>query len=167
VVGLRANDLRIEDDKMTYRARLKGGKARWKELPLPVWRAIRRYLALAGREPTGTDPVFTATTDSGKYLRDYYGAPEPNGPQPLTGEAVAQALKRYAEAAGLDPAAVTLHSLRHLGAELYHNASGDLRDTQAFLDHQRSDTTAIYLQQLTGEEHRHWQAMVNALGVGG
>ena len=57
--------------------------------------------------------------------------------------------------------------MRHLGAERYHNASGDLRDTQALLDHQRSATTAIYLQQLTGKEHRHWQAMVNALGVKG
>ena len=78
---------------------------------------------------------------------------------------MAQALKRQAQAAGRDLDAVVVRSLRHLGAELYDNASGDLRDTQAFLDHQRSDTTAIYLQQLTGEEHRHWQAMVNALEV--
>ncbi len=140
VVGLRANDLRIEDEEMTYRARLKDGTTKWKELPPPVWRAIRRYLDLAGRDPTGTDPIFIATTDSGKYLRDYYGAPEPDSPQPLTGAAVAQALKRYAAAAGLDPEAVTLDSLRHVGAGLYHEASG--------------------------EEHRHWQAMVNALGVG-
>ncbi len=89
VVGLRARDLRIEDDRVTYRARLKGGARKWKELPPPVWGAIRRYLDLADREPKGDDPIFTATVDGGKYLRDYYGAPEPNGPQPLTGEAVA------------------------------------------------------------------------------
>ncbi len=167
VVGLRARDLRIEDGRVTYRARLKGGTRKWKELPPPVWAAIQRYLGLAGRDPRGDDPVFTATVDGGKYLREYYGTPQPEGPTPLTGEAVAQALNRHAEAAGVDPDAVTLHSLRHLGAELYHEASGDLRETQAFLDHQRSDTTAIYLKQLTGEDHRHWQAMANALGVSG
>lgn len=44
---------------------------------------------------------------------------------------------------------------------------GDLWETQAFLDHQRSDATVIYLQQLMGEEHRHWQAIVNTLGLEG
>lgn len=165
VVGLRAHDLRIEGDRVTYRARLKGGARKWKELPPPVWKAIRRYLNLAGRKPTGEDPIFTATTDAGKYLRNYYDTPQPEGATPLTGEAVAQALNRHAEAAGVDADAVTLHSLRHLGAELYHEASGDIRETQAFLDHQSSDTTAIYLEQLTGEKHRHWQAMANALRV--
>jgi site-specific recombinase XerD len=120
---------------------------------------------VAGRDPHGRDPIFTATTDAGQYLREYYNAPEPEGEEPLTGAAVAQALKRYADAAGLDPDAVTVHSLRHLGAELYHKASGDLRETQRFLDHARLDTTSIYLEQLTGEEHRHWQAMANTLGV--
>ncbi len=86
----------------------------------PVWRAIRHYVDLARRNPTREDPVFTVTTDAGKYLRDYYGTPQPEGSEPLTGEAVSQALKRYAAAAGMDPDAATVHSLRHLGAELYH-----------------------------------------------
>jgi hypothetical protein len=34
-----------------------------------------------------------------------------------------------------------------------------------FLDHAHLDTTQIYLEQLTGEEHRYWQAMVNRLGL--
>jgi integrase len=113
----------------------------------------------------GDAPIFTATTDAGQYLRDYYGAPEPQDQEPLTGEAVAQALKRYAAEAGMDTDAVTLHSLRHLGAELYYAASGDVRETQLFLDHKRLDTTSIYLEQLTGQEHKHWQAMANKLGL--
>jgi len=116
-------------------------------------------------EPTGDDPIFTATTDAGRYLRVYYGTPQPEGPEPLTGAAVAQALKRYAAAAGLDPDVVTLRSLRYLGAELWYEASGDLRQTQMFLDHGRLDTTSITMKQLSGEEHRYWEAMVNALGV--
>jgi site-specific recombinase XerD len=113
----------------------------------------------------GDEPLFTATADAGQYLRDYYGAPEAEGDQPLTGEAVAQALKRYAAKAGVDPDSITIHSLRHLGAELYYAASGDVHETQRFLDHARLETTSIYLQRLTGEDHRHWQAMANKLGV--
>jgi len=95
VVGLRARDLWIEPDKVIYRARVKRGETKWKELPPPAWKAIRRYLDLDGREPTGDDPIFTATTDAGQCLRDYYGTPKPERLEPLTGEAVAQALKRY------------------------------------------------------------------------
>ena len=91
--------------------------------------------------------------------------PTPQAPAPLTAEAVAQALKRRAEASGVEPDAVTVHSLRHLGAELYHEASGGLRETQRFRDHARLETTSIYMEQLTGEEHPHWQAMANKLGV--
>ena len=165
VVNLRGRDLRLDGQKVVYRVRLKGGRVKWKELPPPVWEAITRYLDLAGRKLTDAAPVFTATVDAGDHLREYYGAPTPDGETPLTGEAVAQALKRYARQAGLDPEAVTLHSLRHLGAELYHEASGDVRQTQMFLDHAHLDTTQIYLEQLTGEEHRYWQAMANKLGI--
>jgi integrase/recombinase XerD len=165
VVNLRGGDLRLDGQKVVYRVRLKGGRVKWKELPPPVWEAIRHYLDLAGRTLVRDAPVFTATVDAGDHLREYYGAPEPDGETPLTGEAVAQALKRYAAKAGLDPGAVTVHSLRHLGAELYQEASGDVRQTQMFLDHSHLDTTQIYLEQLTGEEHRHWQAMANKLGV--
>lgn len=165
VVRLRGRDLRIEPARVTYRTRLKGGKTAWKELPPPVWQAIQHYLDIAGRELTADEPLFTATTDAGQYLRDYYGAPEPVGDEPLTGEAVAQALKRYAAEAGVDPDRITIHSLRHLGAELYYAASGDVHETQRFLDHARLETTSIYLQQLTGEDHRHWQAMANRLGI--
>jgi site-specific recombinase XerD len=78
---------------------------------------------------------------------------------------VSQALKRYADRAGLDPDSISLYSLRHLGAELFQRANGDVRQTQLFLDHAHLNTTQIYLEQLTGEEHRHWQAMANRLGL--
>ena len=51
------------------------------------------------------------------------------------------------------------------GADLFQQASGDIRQIQMFLDHAHLNTTQIYLEQLTGEEHRHWQAMANRLGV--
>lgn len=165
VANLRGGDLRLDGQKVVYRVRLKGGKVKWKELPPPVWEAIRRYLELTGRVLTDDTPVFTATVENGQYLRRFYGKGEADGGcnKPLTGEAIAQALKRYARRAGIDPAAVSVHSLRHLGAELFYQASGDVRQTQLFLDHAQLNTTQIYLEQLGGDEHRCWQAMLNRL----
>ncbi|MGH2536187.1 MAG: tyrosine-type recombinase/integrase [Candidatus Promineifilaceae bacterium] len=163
VVELRGRDLRVEKERASYRARLKGSRMRWKELPPPVWLAIQHYLEVAGRVLEDGSPVFTATVGNGEYLRAYRRTAKPEGEQPITGAAMSPALKRYARRAGLDPGAVSLHSLRHLGAELYQQASGDIQQTQHFLDHAHLNTTQIYLSQLTGEEHRHWQAMLNRL----
>jgi len=167
VLRLRGRDLRVDAGRVAYRVRLKRGAVKWKELPPPVWEAIKGYLDVAGRTLQDNSPLFTATVDNGRYLRRHYNAPPlQEEEQPITGEAIAQALARYARRAGLDPQAVTLHSLRHLGAELYNDASGgDVRQTQLFLDHAHLNTTQIYLTQLTGEKHKHWQAMANALQV--
>jgi integrase/recombinase XerD len=166
VVDLHGRDLRVEGNKVSYRVRLKGGRVKWKEMPPPVWDAIRHYLYVAGRALTDEAPVFVASVDNGDYLREYYGAAEEgegDAELPITGAAMSQALKRYARRAGLDPNRISLHSLRHLGAELFQGASKDIQQTQQFLDHAQLNTTQIYLTQLTGEEHRHWQAMTNEL----
>ena len=163
VVALRGRGIRVEGGKVTYRVKLKGGKTKWKELPPPVWQALTHYLYIAGRQLEDDAPVFVATVDNGDYLRQYYGKEEPEEERPVTGHALNKALKCYARRAGLDPKQISLHSLRHLGAELFQQASKDIQQTQAFLDHAHLNTTQIYLTQLTGEEHRHWQAMANEL----
>jgi integrase len=151
---------------VTYRARLKGGKTKWKELPPPEWTAILQYLHVSRRQLEDETPVFTATVNNGEYLRRYYSVPSPSQLRPISGHAINQALKRYCKRAGLNPANISLHSLRHLGAELFQQASGDVVQTQKFLDHAHLNTTQVYLTQLSGEDHQHWQAMVNKLGVG-
>ncbi len=108
-------------------------------------------------------PLFVATVDNGKYLQRLYGKNADLDEQPITGEALWQSLKRYARKAEIDPKMITTHSLRHLGAELFLEASNDIHETQAFLDHTHLNTTQIYLAQLTGESHKHWQAMSNRL----
>ena len=133
-----------------------------------MWEAIQHYLTLAGRPwPMDDDePLFVATVSNGSFLRQFHGKAEPSFATPLTGEACEQSLKRYAKAAGIDPAEVSLHSLRHLGAELFNDANGgDVAETQKFLDHSNLNTTQIYLTQLKGEEHKHWQAMADELGL--
>lgn len=165
VINITAEDLRKEGETILYRARLKGGDKKWKQLPPPVADAIKNYMNVAGRDPHGDDPIFIAHTDRAKYLLRHQGK-DPKGAReekPISGEAVSQALKRYARQAGIDPDRVSLHSLRHLGAEVYYKQSGDIKETQDFLDHAKSETTDLYLQQLTGEEHRHWKGMFDEL----
>ena len=166
VVQLYGRDIRRQGVKVQYHVRLKGGKSKWKEMPPPVWQAIRHYLGVAQRILRPDEPLFVATVDNGDYLRDYFQVERPTDLQPLTGSAVGQALKRYVRRAGLDPHAFSIHSLRHLGAELFNQASGDVVETQQFLDHAHLNTTQIYLSQLQGNEHKHWEEMLRQLMEG-
>jgi integrase/recombinase XerD len=159
VVSLNGRDIRVDDKKVTYKVRLKGGKSKWKEMPPPVWQAIQYYLYSTSRKLEDDKPVFVATE---KYRKRTDPLKET---KPLRGSTLFKAIKRYARKAGLDPKKVSLHSLRHLGAELFLNASEDLHETQLFLDHAHLNTTQIYLSQLKGEEHNHWQEMANKLRV--
>lgn len=150
VLALRGGDIRVDNQKVVYRVRLKGGAEKWKELPAPVWRAYRVYLDLAGRQLEDDTPLFVASRGRRRT--------------PLTAQAALNALRYYAERAGLDPRALTLHSLRHLGAELFYEASKDVRQTQMFLDHAYLNTTQIYLQNLADQDHHHWQQMCRQIG---
>lgn len=162
VTQLTWGDLRFNPERgPQYRVVVKGGKQEWRDLTPPVWEAMQDYLDASGRELDDDSPMFVATTDKGKYLPHYEY--EDHKQQALSGASIYKALKHYAEKAGVNPDRVTLHSLRHLGAMYYHNAHGDLAKTQRFLGHARSDNTSLYLQQLTGERHDHWQSMVNAM----
>ncbi len=163
VSSLYGRNIRQEESSITYRAKLKGGKTRWKELPPPVWEAIRHYLYISNRKLVHDSPIFKATVDNGKYLQNHHQILKLDHEEAITGEALNQALKRYAKLAEIDPKKISLHSLRHLGAELFLEASNDIHETQLFLDHAHLNTTQIYLSQLKGENHWHWQGMVNRL----
>lgn len=163
VVGLYGRDVRVEGGRVQYKVRLKGGKSRWKEMPPPVWQAILYYFRATKRTLQADEPLFQATVDNGDYLRDFYQVARPDEPRPLTGAAVGQALKKYATRAGLDPQSLSVHSLRHLAAELFNQISGDVVETQQFLDHSHLNTTQIYLTQLAGSNHKHWEEMMRRL----
>ncbi|KAA3645714.1 MAG: hypothetical protein DWQ07_12305 [Chloroflexi bacterium] len=173
VVSLRGGDITHHSPtRITYRTRLKRGEVQNKEMPPPVWEAIVLYLRVAERELEKPTPLFVATVDNGKYLRKHYqqgqALPESAGlvvEKPLSGRAVLDAVKKYAKKANIPGPSIDVHALRHLGAELYYEISGDILETNRFLDHVRLDTTQVYLKQLRGDEHRHWQGMANELGI--
>lgn len=127
-----------EDDDGTpmYTVRTKGGKVRYRELPMPAYAAITAYLAADDRpiEGLGEDePVF-----------------------PVTSQTIYGNLRRYGETIGIE--GLTIHTLRHTAAKLRRQAGASLEEVQAVLGHASVATTARYLAQLEGSKDTGWAA---------
>lgn len=137
LMALTAGSLTIEEDGTPmYQVRTKGGKMRYRELPMPAYAAITAYLAADARpiESLGEDaPIF-----------------------PVTSQTVYGNLRRYGEAIGVE--GVTIHTLRHTAAKLRRQAGASLEEVQAVLGHASVATTARYLAQLEGSKDAGWAA---------
>ncbi|CUA88977.1 Site-specific recombinase XerD [Chelatococcus sambhunathii] len=113
----------------------KGGKERLVPLTGAARRAMRTWLDLAttGEAADRTSPwLFPADSESGH----------------LTRQAFARELKDLAIAAGLDPARVSPHVLRHAFASHLLQNGADLRIVQELLGHADIATTQIYTHVL-------------------
>ncbi|MGO1718732.1 MAG: site-specific tyrosine recombinase XerD [Luteimonas sp.] len=152
LVGLPANGVNLRQGVL--RVTGKGGKERLVPLGEEAQHWLERYLedgrpALVGGKrvpvggPGGEAPLFI-------------------GPRlaALTRQAFWLAVKRYAAAAGIDPARVSPHGLRHSFATHLLNHGADLRALQMLLGHSSLSTTQIYtlvarekLKQLHAAHH--------------
>ncbi|MFQ5775986.1 MAG: site-specific tyrosine recombinase XerD [Kiloniellaceae bacterium] len=112
----------------------KGGKERMVPLSQPAREAVARYGA-ARRSAGGpeTEWLFPSRGGSGHLSR----------------QRVAQLLKGLAVEAGLDPAKVSPHVLRHAFATHLLDHGADLRSVQKMLGHADISTTQIYTHVLS------------------
>ncbi len=127
----------------------KGGKERMVPLSEPARDALKRYRAAAGKRGRGASPEAPAAPAApvaqapGKWLFPSRGAAGH-----LTRQRVAQLLKELAVAAGIDPAKVSPHVLRHAFASHLLDHGADLRAVQMMLGHADISTTQIYTHVL-------------------
>lgn len=169
LLQLHGRDLSIDGDKVTYRVHTKGGKAERRTIPPAVWAAIRHYLITAGRTwpPADSEPLFVATHTTAGYVDGRGNYIQRAAGEAVSGTAVAEALKRAAERAGVNPQRVTIHGMRHLAAALWKKAHGnDIRGLQQFLGHSNVATTQVYDDVMNSDERTDYDGMAAALFAG-
>ena len=149
--GLRVSELvdmpltaLIQDDQMLV-IRGKGGKERMVPLGGPASRAIADYRDVR----SGFIPV-KGTNKSGKKIKadSKWLFPSRAKQGHLTRARFAQILKELAIEAGIDPARVSPHVLRHSFASHLLAHGADLRSLQQLLGHADIATTQIYTHVL-------------------
>ncbi|HYG05920.1 MAG TPA: site-specific tyrosine recombinase XerD [Stenotrophomonas sp.] len=151
LVGLPANAVNLRQGVL--RVTGKGSKERLVPLGEESQHWLQRYLdsaraALAGGKavPASSDGQVPMFIDAAR--------------KPLTRQHFWALVKRYAAVAGIDPALVSPHGLRHSFATHLLNRGADLRALQMLLGHSSLSTTQIYtlvarehLQQLHQRHH--------------
>ena len=139
--GLRVSELvtlplsAVERDVSVLAVRGKGGRERLVPLSDPARRAIAEWL-----------PVRAAALGEGQRSRFLFPSRGDKGH--LTRQRFAQLLKEAALKAGLDPARVSPHVLRHAFASHLLEGGADLRSVQLMLGHADIATTQIYTHVL-------------------
>jgi integrase/recombinase XerD len=141
--GLRVSELAdlpvaaVRGDPRMVLVRGKGGKERMAPLSPPARAALAAWLVArdAGRPAGGARPSPWLFPSRGKTGR-------------LTRARIFQLLKELAAQAGLDPAVVSPHALRHAFATHLLANGADLRSIQALLGHADLSTTEIYAHVL-------------------
>ncbi|MFV3127670.1 site-specific tyrosine recombinase XerD [Niveispirillum sp. KHB5.9] len=141
LVGLPMNALGRDGRALIVRG--KGGKERLVPLSAPAREAVEAYLPdrpyfmTKGREGKQGGFLFPSRATSGALTRQRFG----------------QLLKDLAIMAGLDPAKVSPHVLRHCFATHLLDHGADLRSVQKMLGHADIGTTQIYTH-VVGERLR-------------
>ena len=158
VLNMTAGDLSLEDDKVWYRYRGKGGKTGKRELPQPAYAAIVASLGAFGHDMATMPPHAPLWPASGRN-----GAVRPREPAALTSGTFYANLQRYLRDAGLPAAGV--HIFRHSAAKLRRDAGESIEDVSRFLDHSSLAVTTTYLRRLEGQEDRSWAKVAQAIGV--
>lgn len=151
LIALPRNVLTADDRVLTIKG--KGGRERLVPLNAAAREALGAHLA-------ALDEAQAAGESTSAWL-----FPTGDGGQHLTRQRFGQALKALSLSAGLDPARVSPHVLRHAFASHLLERGADLRTVQQLLGHADISTTQIYthvieerLRRLVEEHHPLAQA---------
>ena len=129
----------IEDDggpNATLVFHEKGGKVLRKHCHRRLREMIAAYVAAAGLEPHGKEPLFQSFGGRGRGLTG----------KPLRRSDVLSLVKRRCEAAAL-PSRISNHSFRATAITLHHQGGGRLQDAQALAGHADPRTTLMYVRR--------------------
>jgi integrase/recombinase XerD len=115
-----------------------------------AYQPIADYLAT--RTATGSEPLFTSTSNNSKGER-------------LTTRTISYIAKEGLKAIGLDERSFTAHSLRHTTAVNILRAGGSLETAQFTLRHSNPATTQIYTATLNEERRlqNSGEALIDSL----
>jgi len=155
VLKLDLSDIIFEGETVFIKYRNKGGKGLTRQLPDPVAAVLIQYLDRTNRLDDKSGSVFLIHSQGKNSSRNR------NDLRP-SGVNMIKRLKRYLMKAGLGED-VTLHSLRHLGADLEYKATGDVMKVMAFLGHSHLNTTQIYLSRISPAMDDTWQRKAEIL----
>jgi integrase/recombinase XerD len=140
--GLRVSEMvalplaAVRRDPRFLVVRGKGGKERIVPLSEPARRALAEYIECRAS--------FVPPAASGKANAERWLFPSRGGDGHLTRQRCGQLLKELALKAGLDPARLSPHVLRHAFASHLLDGGADLRSVQQMLGHADIATTQIY-----------------------
>ena len=150
VASLLMKDLDLKGDPKTYRCRVKGGEVKHFELPVICYDALKAYWIASGR-------LSTLHANAGVFasMQDCSLTEKCDPDKPLSSRMMNEVLRRAAERADVDLTTVRLHGLRHMAAKDLDRAGARLQDIQEFLGHMNPNTTAVYLQKISGPAKAH------------
>ncbi|HEX2150749.1 MAG TPA: site-specific tyrosine recombinase [Stellaceae bacterium] len=150
--GLRISELvglplaAVRRDPRFLVVRGKGGRERVVPLNEPARRVLAEYLECR--------TVFVPRTEAGSSKAERWLFPSRGGAGHLTRQRCGQLLKELALKAGLDPARLSPHVLRHAFASHLLDGGADLRSVQQMLGHADIATTQIYTHVQGGRLRR-------------
>lgn len=146
---LKHEDIEVHRDGIYMRYRAKGGRMLTKEIFPPVYEAMMAFAEATGRSE---GYVFHGFDNKGEPVN-----------RPITDQTVRNALKYYAQQAGLRTQDLRVHSLRHTAAILRKEAGDSDENIQKFLKHGNVATTKIYLQHLKPDPDKTWMTVAEML----
>lgn len=137
-------------------------KTGWRALPRSVYDAIVHYLRTDGRWPVEDEEmyIFQPLRDSGLAALHL----EADAQRHISAGRVHGIIKKLARAAGIDPARVHPHTLRHSFAYHLYDQTKDYRLVQLSLDHEDLKTTIVYLDNMQEPQDLTSLALQQALG---